>query len=211
MDRKAWTYVFDALQRIAACVHKIEGDVPGQEPQTLGFAEIGKWVTENMARYLPKGVSPVRMSKRDSLFSAGVGDVPRAPAREDSKLSKDPSEKEEEPSSPVRMPSMTEEDEKDTHIQKIHSFGIKTATAPAAEHKREDHALPGDVASPLKLVPPGKNWVIKQHRCEHQLLQTEQQPVFKAGGLVAAAGPQEGPDCRKSQVDPPRWQPSWRD
>ncbi len=155
LDRKAWAHLFDALQKIAVCIRRVEGDMASQDPQPLHFNTVGKRVAENMARYLPKGVTPEQMRTipdlRVSELSAGTGEG----KLEDAKAHGEDPGQNEDPSSPFRTSSISEEEDKDTHIQQIHRFDIKTATTPMSGHKRTDNET-GPGPTGMKLVPPGK-------------------------------------------------------
>ena len=151
LDQKAWVHVFNALQKIAACVRRVEGDMAGpQEPQPLNFHVIGKRVAENMSRYLPKGVTPEQLRstmRKSSELSAGTGEgrAEEGKNREEERCSEDPS-------SPFRTSSISDEEEKESHIQQIRRFSIKTVTTPIVVDPKHEIAP----AVPLKLVPPGR-------------------------------------------------------
>jgi len=98
-----------------------------------------------MSRYLPKGIPPekLRPTRKSSELSAGTGEVQPsagAQAKEEEKVSEDAS-------SPFKTPSIPDEEEKELPVQKIHMFGIKSATAPASDRKKEE-------STPKMLIPP---------------------------------------------------------
>lgn len=122
MDYKSWTHIFTALQKISDCAHRVEGETTSQVPQ-FHFGLVAKRIAENMKKYSPKGMAPIK---------------------EKSELSKSVQEENKEDDSAANKSgtaSLTEEEEKAAHINKIHPFGVKTLASPKGH--------------PEKIVPSG--------------------------------------------------------
>eukprot|EP00826_Nyctotherus_ovalis_P022111 TRINITY_DN17241_c0_g1_i1.p1 TRINITY_DN17241_c0_g1~~TRINITY_DN17241_c0_g1_i1.p1 ORF type:complete len:242 (+),score=73.62 TRINITY_DN17241_c0_g1_i1:458-1183(+) len=118
LSSTAWAHVFSALQRINGCVNRLEGDP--SEVELLHFNALSKKIAENMVRYLPTSTPRAKIAQH--YYAPSVG-------KEDSSFPLKVSEevKGAETLSPDRMSCLSDDDDKEIHIQQVNRSGINSA------------------------------------------------------------------------------------
>lgn len=117
LSGRAWAHVFSALQRVSGCANRLEGD--SSEVELLHFNALSKKIAENIARHLPTS-APRAKTPHHYAPSVGKEGCP-FPQKVNEEV------KAAGTLSPDRISCLSDDDDKDIHIQQVNRSGINSA------------------------------------------------------------------------------------